>query len=167
VLSLVRRSPIGASGPSHDPKPVRRPLPNSRHLVLPHTEFDSASEDTARATPTPTNCQAAAIRVEPGTGSAGTDVEVAGESFLPNTVITVSMYGYADTLTMSRTDESGAFLATFTVPAAWKPEFFPLDAPDLAYTKQPRRLPGAAEFPIDSVGSPSRTERCRHTGSNR
>jgi len=120
--------------------------PTLRPTLGPTPEPTSSSPTRTPTLPTPspsptksalTNCQDPAIRVEPGTGSAGTDVEVAGKSFLPNAVITVAMYGYADTLTMSRTDESGAFLATFTVPAAWKPEFLPLDAPILAYTNSP------------------------------
>ena len=132
IVLLVMGWPVGPppNGPTPGPNP-------------------SSSTPTPRPTPTPTppapppvqsaptNCQDAAIRVEPGTGSPGTDVEVAGESFLPNAVITVSMYGYADTLAMTRTNESGAFNATFTVPAVWKPEFLPLDAPVLAYTNSP------------------------------
>ena len=62
---------------------------------------------------------------------------MAGEDFLPNAVISVSMYGTTETLTMTRTDESGAFSATFTVPAVWPPAALPLDAFVIAVSNSP------------------------------
>jgi hypothetical protein len=117
------------------PDPVHGPTPDPTSSSP--TPTRSPTPTPPVHPPSPTNCTAAAIRVEPGTGSAGTDVDVVGECFPPNAIITVYMYLHAEPLTMTRTDESGAFLATFTVPAAWRPELLPLDAPVLASTNSP------------------------------
>lgn len=76
--------------------------------------------------PAPPDCRAPSITADPGSGSPGDVVKVSGLGFLPDSIVTLSMYGDSGALGLARTDKHGAFSSEMEVTRHWSREYLPM-----------------------------------------